>query len=78
MTPERLEALQGIEKNVCEQFGISPLALKSRRQDADMVDARTLFAVQARALEFSYPQIGKYIDRHHSTVIHYIRKVGGC
>jgi len=41
------------------------------------VDARRCFAVKAREMGYSYPVIGRMLHKHHSSVIHMVRKQNG-
>lgn len=77
MTPERTQILQDIEKSVCDDFRMAPIVLKSDRRGGDITDARTLFSLRARALKFSYPEIGRWLNKDHSSIQYLVKKVGG-
>lgn len=64
-----------IEFRVCRLFGVSRLEIRGPRGNANTANARHCLAYWARRLlRMSYPQIGKMMNRDHTTVIHSIRK----
>jgi chromosomal replication initiation ATPase DnaA len=62
-----------IYEEVYSETGISSQLLVSRSNEAHLVAARSLFAVKARNKNLSYPQIGRILRRHHTTVMHGVR-----
>ena len=53
--------------------GITPNTLLTRSNERQPVAARRYAAVRLRGMNFSYPQIGRWLGgRHHSTIMYYI------
>jgi len=61
-----------LRRNICKTTGLSLAELMGRCRKAHLVSARRIFAKKAQQMGFSYPQIGKAICRHHSSVIHLV------
>lgn len=59
---------------VADFFGLTPADLIGKRKFDILVDARTVFALIMRERGLSYPQIGRFMERDHSTVINLTRK----
>lgn len=57
-----------------EKHGITPTEMLSRNRSAKLVAARTDYMRALRAYGFSYPQIGRWTQRDHSTVIHHVQR----
>jgi len=45
-----------------------------KRANSSTITLKYLYASLARHLRFSYPQIGRSLQRDHSTVVHYINR----
>lgn len=59
---------------VCAEFGVSEAALKSTNKTRFLCGARWQFMSRAYATgKFSLPQIGRFINRDHTTVLYGIR-----
>ena len=66
-TPSSLETLIA---SVAQKHGFSAEQLKGPRRPQELVDARWEFIREARAKGHSMPQIGRAINRDHTTVKH--------
>jgi hypothetical protein len=56
-----------IDKNIaCKGY-----KLRSRHRYRELVDYRFMFAHIARSMEYKLTTIGKYLKKHHSSIIHY-------
>jgi chromosomal replication initiator protein len=66
--------LTNILNAVCIIEEVRPSDIKGRNRTRALVDVRKLFVYFAKAIHpnISYVQIGKFLDRDHSTMIHYI------
>lgn len=79
----RLRASTGFDDDVCaaavelvaELFALSPATLTSSRRERQVADARAVAQAAARSCGATLPAIGKYFDRHHTTVMHSVDKV---
>lgn len=61
---------------VCDVFGVSKLELESIRRDKKLVAARHVFFWLAkRYTSHSFPLIGSWCGRDHTTVMHGVNKV---
>lgn len=54
----------------CVKYEIDKYLLLSKRRDASLVKKRKLIAKDLREQGLSYPQIGKLLNRHHTTIMH--------
>lgn len=54
--------------------GYTEQDILSRRRQKDLVDARQVIAKELRAKGYSYPQIGKAMNRDHSGIIRLINR----
>lgn len=62
-------------QRVCEvAWGLPAGGLKDRNRQINYVYARMIFAYVARELGFLLVQIGRYIERDHSSVINALKK----
>lgn len=59
---------------VAEFFELTPADLIGKRKFDILVDARTVFVLIQRERGLSYPKIGKYLERDHSTVVNLFNK----
>ena len=59
-----------------ECYGVTDHAVRSQRRTADVVAARHLaiYLIRQR-IAWSFPEIGEYIGRDHSSVMHAHRKI---
>lgn len=88
----RLEAMQGLPNMepwgnheldrllhaVCKTYFIHPDRLLGRSKSGPVVKARQVLMWLARMLmETSATNIGKYLRRHHGTVLYAVRRVAG-
>lgn len=71
--PADLAALVVLAAN---RLGIRVRELRAERRCWPHVLARREVAVRARAQGFSYPLIGRALNRDHSTVINAVRRAG--
>ena len=67
------ENLLKLRKHICKSLGFSLSQLIGPCRTARLVSARRTFAKRARVMAFSYPEIGKALCRHHSSVIHLVK-----
>ena len=58
----------------CENFEISKIKLKSQSRKRDLVDRRMLLCyILRRKFDVNYKEIGSFVNRHHASIIHYIK-----
>jgi hypothetical protein len=63
--------LKDVDKAVCIAFATTPERLRGRRRAREFVEPRFAFYHLARTIAGrSFPQIGNYLHRDHTTVIH--------
>lgn len=60
---------------VADEFNMTPQELKGDSRVAEFVEARALVADVLRHRKWSYPRIGRLLDRDHSTVINLLEKL---
>jgi hypothetical protein len=69
------KTLADIAAEVCRKHRVSLTAFRSPRRGQQFVQARFEFYWRARnETEKSLPQIGRYVNRDHTTIMHGIRK----
>jgi hypothetical protein len=56
---------------VCAAEGVSREVVDQGNQEK-AVHVRRLFSRRARELGYSYPQIGRFLGRHHTTIMHLV------
>ena len=66
LPPRVREAIQ----QAAEDHRLTLEAVVGRGQHATIVAARRRAAVNLRAMGFSTPEIGHYLNRHHTSVLH--------
>jgi len=64
--------LQKVLDDVSRETGVHVLDIVSRRIAPSIVDARRLVARRAKGMGYSFPEIGRLLDRHHATIINLI------
>ena len=74
---ERRITIDSIQKSVAEKFGIKQAQLKEKSNAKDVVRPRQVAMFLAKELtQASLPEIGRsFGNKHHTTVIHSIRKI---
>lgn len=55
-------------------MGIDPELIKSPCREKYLVDKRKKIAKLLREIGYSYPQIGKMMNRDHSSIIHLVKE----
>jgi chromosomal replication initiation ATPase DnaA len=68
--------ISDIIREVCEKRGISKKELLSKRRYRYLALARREISQRAYRWDYSLEQIGRAINRDHTTVLHHLR-VGG-
>ena len=69
-------SVRDIQNAVCEAFGIDATDMASRTRDWRISRPRQVAMYLARELTpWSYPNLGRFFHRDHSTVIHAIQQV---
>ena len=58
------------------QRGLRLRSLRSQLRHPDLVAARHAIAKEARRLEYSYPVIGRALNRDHTSIMHLLRTRG--
>lgn len=61
-----------------EETGVSPAQIMGSGRTADVTAARQFAYAKARAFGLSYAEIGRAFGRHHTSVMHGVRKHGGA
>jgi chromosomal replication initiation ATPase DnaA len=55
---------------VADEFGVSVTQITSPAVGAEIVAARNMVSRIAHDRGFSYPQIGRWLNRHHTSIMH--------
>jgi chromosomal replication initiator protein len=64
-----------IQKEVCQEFGITAGELLAPARDAKFAHPRAIAMALAREVtKASYPAIGRAFDRHHTTVVSAVKR----
>lgn len=69
-------ALASLTVRLCHAQGYDLATIRRDGRMHDHVRVRWLIAKQARAKGFSYPQIGRALNRDHTTIITAVRRAG--
>lgn len=73
--PARL-TMSRIVDTVCEDMNVTRAQLLHLDRDADLIYARRMTGFLCRRLTSnSYPQIGRYLRRHHACIMDYERQI---
>jgi len=71
-------SLTQLLRQVAEERGISAADLKGRARAPAIAAARQIFMARAYATgRFSLPQIGRFLKRHHTTILYGVRTHAG-
>lgn len=62
--------LFAISDAIEKERGISLTELRSAKRDAFLVSARREFALRGRRAGFSFPSLGKFLGKHHTTIFY--------
>lgn len=70
---------EDVLQTVADTLSLTVEAIKSRTRDRDLVEAKVVFAMICKSIIFkcSHAKIGKYINRDHSSVVHYLNNLTG-
>lgn len=68
--------LHSVLEDECEREGLPFELARMPNNGAKVVHVRRAFARRARDLGYSYPQIGRFLGCHHTTVINLVRQDG--
>ncbi len=66
-------ALEDLAFDVEWQEGVTLARMRSKVRHAEVVAARRTFSKRAVDMGFSYPQIGRFLGKHHTTILHLAR-----
>lgn len=64
--------LQELMETVAKRHEMSVGELVEKRSSQRYVKARADFCIMAKGMGYSFPQIGKALGRHHTTVVHLV------
>lgn len=67
------DALRIILDDVTAEYGVSLRQLQGKCRKRHLVVARRVVALRARDKGCSYPQIGRALNRDHTTILHHIQ-----
>lgn len=73
-TPGRGHELHGYLREFARRIGHTADELTGPRGSAELVEARRQFAQAAKRAGFSTPAIGRALHRHHTSVLHLLKK----
>ena len=73
--PGKIARLENTLMNICNREGILPKEVLSKMQSRNLVHVRRLFSLAARNDGFSFPEIGRFLGRHHSSIIHLVKQL---
>jgi len=63
--------LVDIFNEVCNKLNVHPNEVKGKTRAEEFVRARIVYTIIALTHEYRLKQIGKLINRHHASIIHY-------
>lgn len=69
-----MSRIDDIMRAVCVKHEVTPAHIKGKWRVLDVVRARHEAMYQLRRLGLSYPRIGQLLGRHHTSVMHGVRK----
>ena len=62
-------------KEVCQEFRITHDRLISKQRSVRVVAARDIIIKCLRDDGWSYPEIGRLLNRDHSTIVHALKRI---
>ena len=68
------EVLNGIVLQVCEETNTSLQEIKYGGRHQGLVEVRVKIAKMAREAGFSLPEIGRAMNKHHTSVLHLLNR----
>lgn len=66
------QQMEQIIKDISAKNKIDPSVLRMKCNAQRFVQARRQVSIAARKLNISYPVIGKFLHRHHTSIIHLV------
>lgn len=63
------DPLMGLALLIETTTGISVMRMKGKQRTKKVVEARRIFACMAHSLDYSYSEIGRFLNKHHSSVM---------
>lgn len=75
-TFDRRWTMRGIAKMVCDKYDVSLEELRGPRRYKSLVAARheLMWRIKTELPHCSYPQIGRFLNRDHTTILYGVRK----
>lgn len=71
-----VEPLVELLTRICTRNGLDNSIVINGPQTASLVRVRQEFSVEAHKLGYSFPEIGRAINRHHTSIVHLVHKNG--
>jgi len=68
-----LESMEDALLRVCDKSGLTAERILGPSRDRETVRAKRLLAVDLRGMGYSYPEIGRFMRKHHTTIIHLVK-----
>jgi chromosomal replication initiation ATPase DnaA len=72
----RVSQIGELLRQTCNEFGVAVADVQAKNNVACVVRVRRHFSRRAHNNGFSYPEIGRAICKHHSTIMHLVGKNG--
>ena len=57
-------------EHICEIINANVFDVKSNRRTRDLTDTRAIISAYLRTRRYTFTQIGKMLNRDHSTIVH--------
>lgn len=72
----RLKTIRSIVAATAKEFGFTVQEIKSNRRNSGLVRARHIAIYRVyKLLHCSYPELGEFFGRDHTTIMHAVRQV---
>lgn len=62
--------------DICKAHGIPVAAVRGQVRTRAAISARRAICIELRKLHMSYGEIGRMINRDHTSVIHHLKRAG--
>ena len=60
-------------EDLCDKYGIKKIHLLSKRRDKKLIEAKKAIYQELRDTGLSYPEIGKLVNKHHTTILRVLK-----
>lgn len=60
-------------EDLCDKYGVKKIHLISKRRGKELIEAKKAIYQELRDAGLSYPEIGKLVNKHHTTILRVLK-----